>query len=111
MGEGRHMAFQLFIYYVPLTSKDSGLQTEKMSLSWTSLFKSRSGREHFVGFFLFLKSILNHVPINGFEKGFDIICTFEPVINHECMFKNIHNKKRYAACKMTNIMFIDPGIE
>jgi hypothetical protein len=62
-------------------------------------------------FFSLLKSLFYNTPINGVPKRCDIISTFETIVDHKCMFKNIHHEKRHSTREVPNVMFINPNIE
>src|SRR5659263_211659 len=50
-------------------------------------------------------------PVNRLKECLNIICSLPPVINHECMLKDIHDQHGTRSGEMTNIVFIYPCIK
>src|SRR4030042_2854247 len=53
---------------------------------------------------------LDWLPIDVLEKGLDVICSLQSIINHKGMFKDIHDEDGGAARRMSDIVFIDPEV-
>ena len=54
---------------------------------------------------------LDRTPVDVFEKRLNIIGPFQAVIEHEGMFKDIHDQYRHAALRMPRIMLIDQRLK
>jgi hypothetical protein len=65
------------------------------------------------GFLPFMEknSFFSLRPVDIFEKGLNIISSFETIIDHKSMLKDVHNQDGHPTGRMTRIMFIDPEVD
>jgi hypothetical protein len=49
--------------------------------------------------------------VDVFEKGFDVIGSLQPVIDHKGMLKDIQYQNGCAAGRVADVVFIDPEVD
>jgi hypothetical protein len=60
--------------------------------------------------FLF-QSGLGGAPMDVFKKSLDVVRPFQPVIDHESVFEDIHDQQGIAPGRVGDIVFVDPEID
>lgn len=60
---------------------------------------------------LLLQPTFHHIPVDVLEEGFYVIGSFQPVISHEGMLKDVHYQDWLAAGKVIYLMLIYPLVK